>query len=69
MFIPSIFIVGTVFSPAMISPPTKKNLFDKKRWVHLLILIFQKHYFCRSWHLPLREVAVVSKGQSLNHSG
>jgi len=26
-------------------------------------------FFCRSWHLPSKGVAVVSKGRSLNHSG
>jgi hypothetical protein len=47
----------------------KKNLFDKKRWLRDLILICQKHASAGVGTFPRRGVAVVSKGQSLNHSG
>jgi hypothetical protein len=47
----------------------KKNLFDKKRLLRDLILICQKPSSAGVGTFPRRGVAVVSKGQSLNHSG
>ena len=64
-------IVGSTDSAVVItdSLKAKKNLFDKKRPIIRSNSYLSETVFCRSWHLPSREVAVASKGQSLSHSG